>query len=204
MGTSSRATAGVADEVVGRGGDSGRGRGPRRRCGRVRRSTAHRPRGSRPQPHPDRAAAVVAPPSGLPPWAATLSPAERTFAHWTERALYLLLFVVPLTGLWLVVASDDAVAVHVAGHIAFFVALAAHVGLVLRAPDARPRPPPATDDLKNTRAHDTRRAVLLRPTTDRRPRCQRTRGQPEGQAGRGGHHVSSGARSRATICRTTS
>jgi cytochrome b561 len=46
--------------------------------------------------------------------------------------LYLLLFVVPLTGLWLVVVSDDAVALHVAGHIAFFVALALHVGLVLK------------------------------------------------------------------------
>ena len=70
--------------------------------------------------------------TGLPPWAETLSTAERTLAHWTERALYLLLFVVPLTGLWLVVVSDDAVTVHVASHIAIFVAVTAHLGLVLK------------------------------------------------------------------------
>jgi cytochrome b561 len=69
---------------------------------------------------------------GLPPWAATLSAIERTIAHWTERVLYLLLVVIPVTGLWLVLVSDDAVGVHVASHVAFFVALAAHVGLVLK------------------------------------------------------------------------
>ncbi len=68
----------------------------------------------------------------LPPWADGLSAAERTFADWTERTLYLLLFVIPLTGLWLVLVSDDAVAVHVASHIAFFLAIAAHLGLVLK------------------------------------------------------------------------
>jgi cytochrome b561 len=67
----------------------------------------------------------------LPPWAPQLSSWQRTLAHWTERALYLLLFVIPLSGLWLVFVSDDAVGVHVGAHIAFFVALAAHVGLVL-------------------------------------------------------------------------
>jgi cytochrome b561 len=70
--------------------------------------------------------------TGLPPWAETLSAAERALAHWTERALLLLLFVIPLTGLWLVLVSDDALAVHVASHIAFFVALSVHVGLVLK------------------------------------------------------------------------
>jgi cytochrome b561 len=70
--------------------------------------------------------------AGLPPWAETLSRAERALAHWTERALLLLLFAIPATGLWLVLVSDDAVGVHVAAHIAFFVALAAHVGLVLK------------------------------------------------------------------------
>ncbi len=70
--------------------------------------------------------------AGLPPWAASLSPTERTVAHWTERCLYLLLFVIPLTGLWLVVVSDDALAVHVGAHVAFFVALAAHLGLVFK------------------------------------------------------------------------
>lgn len=69
---------------------------------------------------------------GLPPWAESLSTPERTLAHWTERALYTLLLLIPLTGLWLVVVSDDALALHVASHVAFFVALAAHVGLVLK------------------------------------------------------------------------
>jgi len=70
--------------------------------------------------------------AGLPPWAATLSPAERIVAAWTEKALLALLFVVPLTGLWLVLVSDDATGVHVAAHIALYVAVAAHVGLVLK------------------------------------------------------------------------
>lgn len=68
----------------------------------------------------------------LPPWVPGLSPFERTLATWTERALYTMLFVVPLTGLWLVLVSDDAVALHVAAHVAFFVALAAHLGLVFK------------------------------------------------------------------------
>jgi cytochrome b561 len=70
--------------------------------------------------------------SVLPPWAEQLSATERTVAHWTERVLYLLLFVIPLTGLWLVLVSDDAVTLHVSSHIAFFIAVAAHVGLVLK------------------------------------------------------------------------
>ena len=70
--------------------------------------------------------------SSLPPWAEGLSATERTIAHWTERSLYLLLFVIPLTGLWLVLISEDALALHVASHIAFFVAVAAHLGLVLK------------------------------------------------------------------------
>ena len=70
--------------------------------------------------------------STLPPWAEGLSPAERTLAHWTERALYALLFAIPLTGLWLVLVSDDAVALHVASHIAFFGVVSAHIGLVLK------------------------------------------------------------------------
>ncbi len=70
--------------------------------------------------------------TGLPPWAPTLSQAERTLAHWTERAMLLLLFAIPLTGLWLVLVDDDALGLHIATHIAFFVALTAHVGLVLK------------------------------------------------------------------------
>jgi cytochrome b561 len=69
---------------------------------------------------------------GLPPWASTLSAVERTVAHWTERALYAVLLVMATSGLWLVLVSDDVVAVHVASHVAFFVALAAHLGLVLK------------------------------------------------------------------------
>lgn len=68
----------------------------------------------------------------LPPWAEGLSALERTLAHWTERALYALLFAMPLSGLWLVLLNDDAVAVHVTSHIAFFVVIAAHIGLVLK------------------------------------------------------------------------
>jgi cytochrome b561 len=70
--------------------------------------------------------------STLPPWAPSLSPVGRRVAHWTERVLYALLFAVPLSGLGLVLVSDDAVAVHVASHVAFFAAAAVHVGLVLK------------------------------------------------------------------------
>ncbi len=70
---------------------------------------------------------------GLPPWAETLSHRERTLAHWTEKALLTLLFVVPLTGIVLVASGDDDVLpLHVAAHIAFFLALALHLGLVLK------------------------------------------------------------------------
>lgn len=69
---------------------------------------------------------------GLPAWAPTLSSAERTLAHWTERVLYACLLAIPATGLWLVLVNDDAVGLHVASHVAFFVALAAHVGLILK------------------------------------------------------------------------
>lgn len=45
--------------------------------------------------------------------------------------LLTLLFVVPVTGIALVVGSDDLLPLHVAAHVAFFAALAAHLGLVL-------------------------------------------------------------------------
>ena len=70
--------------------------------------------------------------SGLPPWAESLSDGERRLATFTERTLLALLFVIPTTGIALVVGDDDLLPLHVAAHIAFFVALAAHVGLVLR------------------------------------------------------------------------
>lgn len=68
----------------------------------------------------------------LPPWSERLPQGMRTVAHWTERVLYVLLLVIPATGLWLVFVDDDAVGVHVAAHVAFFVTLAVHVGYVLR------------------------------------------------------------------------
>lgn len=69
----------------------------------------------------------------LPPWADTLSPIERTIAHWTERALYVLMFAIPITGLWLLLADDDdAAGPHVISHVAFFVVIVVHVGLVLK------------------------------------------------------------------------
>ncbi|WP_345278011.1 cytochrome b [Streptomyces gulbargensis] len=68
----------------------------------------------------------------LPPWAPTLSAAERRLAHRTETALYALTFAVPATGLVLLASGDDLLWLHVTAHLAFFAALAAHVGLVLK------------------------------------------------------------------------
>jgi cytochrome b561 len=70
--------------------------------------------------------------SGLPSWAATLSIRDQRLVVLTERVLLGLLFVIPVTGLALVLGDDDWLPLHVTAHIAFFVALAAHVGLVLR------------------------------------------------------------------------
>jgi cytochrome b561 len=88
----------------------------------------------------------------LPEWAEGLSPVERRVEHVAERALYAALLLIPLTGLALVLASgedwelggtewtapfeiadDDALlGAHIATHLAFFAALAVHVGLVLK------------------------------------------------------------------------
>lgn len=70
--------------------------------------------------------------STLPPWAPGLSERERVLAHGVERALYVLLVAIPASGLWLVLVDDDAVAVHVAAHVTFFVVIAVHLGLVLK------------------------------------------------------------------------
>ena len=71
--------------------------------------------------------------SGLPPWSDHLTEGQRRLVHWTERVLLTLLFVVPLSGLALVAAGDDDVlALHIGAHIAFFVALAAHLSTNLR------------------------------------------------------------------------
>jgi cytochrome b561 len=69
----------------------------------------------------------------LPPWAPALSPSERTLEGWLEKALLALLFVIPLTGLLLIgTGEDDYLPFHVAAHIAFFVVVGLHVGLVLK------------------------------------------------------------------------
>ena len=67
----------------------------------------------------------------LPPWAESLSAAERRIAHHTERVLLVMLFVIPPTGLVVLLGDDDLLGLHIAAHIVFFVALAAHLGLVL-------------------------------------------------------------------------
>ena len=89
----------------------------------------------------------------LPPWAEGLSHAERRLEHRTEQVLYLSLFLIPITGMALLFGSgedwyiskrgewespfefaDDGVllAAHIASHLVFYVALALHVGLVLK------------------------------------------------------------------------
>lgn len=76
--------------------------------------------------------------AGLPPWSEHLSQGQRRLAHWTERALLTLLFVVPLSGLALVATGDDDVLpLHVAAHLAFFLALAAHLWNNVRPPVLR-------------------------------------------------------------------
>jgi cytochrome b561 len=69
---------------------------------------------------------------GLPPWAESLSARERTVATVVERVLMVLLFVIPSSGLSVLLGDDDLLPLHVASHVAFFVAFAAHLALVLR------------------------------------------------------------------------
>lgn len=91
--------------------------------------------------------------AGLPPWSAALSRTERRVASATERVLYLTMFLIPLTGLALLllagedwelgrrgewqapvelVDDDVALGAHIATHVTFFAAFAVHVGLVLK------------------------------------------------------------------------
>jgi len=71
--------------------------------------------------------------AGLPPWSDHLSTRQRRLVHWTERALLVLLVVVPLSGLLLVGTGDDAwLPLHIGAHVAFFTALAAHLSTNLR------------------------------------------------------------------------
>ncbi|MEX2551178.1 MAG: cytochrome b/b6 domain-containing protein [Nitriliruptoraceae bacterium] len=90
---------------------------------------------------------------GLPPWAPGLSDGERRVAHRVEQVLYLLLFLLPLSGLALlflsgedwdlgggrrlrspveVIDDDVLLGAHIATQLAFFAALVVHVGLVLK------------------------------------------------------------------------
>lgn len=71
--------------------------------------------------------------AGLPPWSEHLSDGQRRAVHWTERALLVLLVVVPLSGIALVrTGDDDWLQLHVGAHLAFFVALAMHLATNLR------------------------------------------------------------------------
>jgi cytochrome b561 len=68
----------------------------------------------------------------LPPWAETLSEAERRLAHRTEQTLYLAMVLMPFSGIGLLFVYDDLLPLHVAAHVLFFVALALHLSLVLK------------------------------------------------------------------------
>ena len=68
----------------------------------------------------------------LPPWAEHLSGRERRLEGRLEQLLLALLVVVPATGLLLVATGDDWLPVHVTAQVAFLLAIAAHVGLVLK------------------------------------------------------------------------
>jgi len=68
----------------------------------------------------------------LPPWAEHLSHRERRLEGRLEKLMLALLVAVPASGLLLVAAGDEWLPVHVTAQIAFLVAVALHVGLVLR------------------------------------------------------------------------
>lgn len=93
--------------------------------------------------------------AGLPAWAPQLSERERGAIHHIERALYLAMFVMPVSGFVFVMAGGYGVEfagtwtlpdpigraetlaraaqlVHAAGGIVLVLALAAHLGIVLR------------------------------------------------------------------------
>ncbi|HSX66900.1 cytochrome b/b6 domain-containing protein [Nocardioides sp.] len=66
----------------------------------------------------------------LPPWSERLGPRGRKAGGAVEKVLLGLMFLVPASGLLLLV-SDDLVALHVAAHLSFFAALAVHLVVVL-------------------------------------------------------------------------
>jgi cytochrome b561 len=67
----------------------------------------------------------------LPPWAAYLRPGERRFESLLEMLLLTLLFVVPGTGLLLIVGETSWLPVHIAAQLALLAVIAVHVGLIL-------------------------------------------------------------------------
>ena len=67
----------------------------------------------------------------LPPWAPYLSAREEMLESVVEKLVLVSLFVVPLSGLLLVV-DDGLLGVHIAAQLAFVLVIAVHVGLVLR------------------------------------------------------------------------
>jgi cytochrome b561 len=68
----------------------------------------------------------------LPPWDPRLTRTDRKVLHRAEQTLLAMLFVVPATGIALVVGSSDLVPLHIAAHLCFYAALALHVGVVVR------------------------------------------------------------------------
>lgn len=68
----------------------------------------------------------------LPPWSERLTPRDRRVVAATEKALLVVLLVVPATGIALVLGEDDWLPVHVAGHVALYATVALHVGVVVR------------------------------------------------------------------------
>jgi cytochrome b561 len=89
----------------------------------------------------------------LPAWADGLSALERRLESSVEKLLYFLLFLIPLSGLalllgtgakwefggkrpweapWDFAEDDTLLTVHIVTHVAFFVVLALHIGLVLK------------------------------------------------------------------------
>ncbi len=67
----------------------------------------------------------------LPPWDPRLTPRDQRIVAVTESTLLTLMFLVPATGILLVTGDDDLLWLHIAGHIAFFVVLGAHLTMVL-------------------------------------------------------------------------
>lgn len=90
--------------------------------------------------------------TALPPWAEGLTAVERRVAHRVEQTLYWMMFLIPITGLALVLITgedwdlggrewqaprewvdDDVVlGAHIATHLVFFGAFLTHVGLVFK------------------------------------------------------------------------